>query len=83
MHINMFPESMIALSREMAHHPELVRIINEENKGDTDPVVRFVTVLTYCGMVVDGTYSHADLEALADICFKKLVQMRTPLILLG
>jgi hypothetical protein len=73
MRLEFFPESYIQLGREIAHHPKLVSLLQQQEANEFE--IRIAVVAAYCEVMLDGLYSPKDLEKLADILLKRLQKM--------
>jgi hypothetical protein len=73
--IEMFPEPWIALNEEVGRHPELMKILGEQNQKD--PYVMLADVSFYCGVALDATYTKQDIEDLCVALQKILYRKRT------
>lgn len=77
--LELFPPEIIALNREVAHHPELMKIIaQQENK---DVYIRLLEIATYCNVLVVGDFTHRGILDLCETLTKKLYEKRTQLII--
>ena len=74
----MFSDARIALHQEIRNHPELIKRLNNHPVDEFE--VRMAEVCNYCEVILHGDYLPSDFDNIADICVKKLVAMRTPLI---
>lgn len=79
LHIEMFPESYVALNQELNNHPELCALL--ANHPPQEFEIRLAEIATYCGVLLDGTYTPDDLEKLADILWRKLREKSSLIIL--
>jgi hypothetical protein len=70
----MFPESFIALQREIEHHPLLVQRL-QKHAGLGIEVI-FAETCHYCGVLVNAEFDGEMLEALADTLYHKLQSMK-------
>lgn len=75
-----FPPQIIALNQEIVHHPELMKILrNQEVK---DVYIGILEIATYCDvLVVAEVYTHADILELCEKLTKCLYEKRTQLII--
>lgn len=76
-----FPESRIALAREVTNHPDLMNLISKHKQEDFEIIL--AEIAAYCEIVLDATYTQEDINKLCDILWKKLRDKRTPIILLN
>ena len=72
--IQQFPESYIALNRELSYHPQLVEFLQKHPANEFE--LRMAEICAYCSIALDGQYTPKDLERLADILLKRLVAKR-------
>lgn len=79
--LEFFPESRIALSREVAEHPPLLELLQKHPQAEFEIIL--AEIATYCGVVLDGTYTQEDLDKLCDILFKRLRAKRSSILLLN
>ena len=69
------PPEMIALQAEIAeHHKELQEFLN--SKAPLEMEEFFAEVAAYCGVMLDGLYSPADLINLCSVLHGKLFEKR-------
>lgn len=73
-YLNIWPDSIIALQREIPKHPKLVALLNNHAVADWE--VRLAEVANYCEIVLDGDYLPEDIEKLAGILEKRLIERR-------
>lgn len=79
--LEFFPESRIALSREVAEHPPLLELLQKHPQAEFEIIL--AEIASYCEIVLDGTYSQEDLDKLCDILFKRLRAKRSSILLLN
>ena len=77
--LDLYPQSLIDLNKELAHHPEVWPLMEEHPVADWPQ--RFGAVAAYCGIGMDEMYHPKDLENLAELLTKKLFEKRTSIIL--
>ncbi len=77
-HLVFFSQPLIDLNREIAHHPELVHILNEQPLEDLE--VRIAEVAAYCHLHLDDLYTPEDIDKIADMCTGYLRHKRTGII---
>lgn len=76
-----FSEARIALMRELKNHPELLTQLEDAAAaGTTDWSDQLGIIAAYFNVVMDGMYSHLDLEVLTDKLWHKLVAKRRNII---
>lgn len=68
--IDMFPEEITQLAQEINRHPNLKKILEANQHAGFSYL--FGVVGEYCGMVLDGVYSHDDIVKLAGVMVEKL-----------
>ena len=73
--IEMFPESYLALQKEVAFHPELVEYLQKPGKAN-DVMHQFAEIASFAGVVLDGFYTQAELTKLADVLVNRLQDLR-------
>lgn len=74
MHIEMWPEEIIALNKELAtgYHPEL----EDRLRGMDDFVERFGTIAAYCDVALDGVYTSDQMVAMVGAVFLDRLEKR-------
>lgn len=74
MHIEMWPEEIIALNKELAtgYHPEL----EDRLRGMNDFVERFGTIAAYCDVALDGVYTSDQMVAMVGAVFLDRLEKR-------
>ena len=72
----MFPEGYIALNRELATglHPKLYTQLNKQDVNEVD--IRLAVIASYCGVLLDGTYTLGERDKLCFILAGRLEAMR-------
>lgn len=73
-HINIWPDELIRLQREIPQHPKLGARL--QNHGATEWEVRIAEICNYCGVLVDGDYTPEDIQRLCGILERKLIERR-------
>jgi hypothetical protein len=76
--IEMFPEELIALNEEIAHHPILLARLQEQT--DPDIYIRINEIAAYCGILLDGMYTRDEVIKLCTLLREKLFKSRTIVI---
>jgi hypothetical protein len=76
--LDFFSDALIALNREVSKHPDLVELLQKQELRDME--VRLAEVAAYCGVALDGDYYPADINNIADICTRRLMEKRTGII---
>lgn len=69
-----FPDSYIALNREVAEHPKLVELLQNQEANEFE--VRLAQIAAYCDVMLDDYYIPSDLEAIAELLWKRLRDKR-------
>lgn len=77
--LEFFPPQIIALNREVAHHPALMKILSEQPNKDV--YIRLLEIATYCNILLIGDYSHARILEVCEECTKALYRKRTSIII--
>lgn len=74
-----FSPDKIALMLEIRKHPELIKLLAESEVKDWEE--QLAGIAAYCGIVVDGAYTEAELDRLCAVLIHRLQEKRTLLIL--
>lgn len=77
--IEYFPQAYQDLNRELVNHPKLLELLAKHPANEFE--VRLSEIAAYCDVILDGQYFPSELEKLAEILVKKLVEKRVPVIL--
>jgi hypothetical protein len=77
--LQFFPESLQELRVEIAYHQVLQQRLHDQE--DKDIYIQLSEIAAHCGMLLEGTYTRADVLELVDVMIQKLKAMRTPLVL--
>lgn len=72
--IQQFPESFIALNRELQYHPTLVEFLQKHPANEFE--LRMAEIAAYCSVALDGQYTPGDMDGLAKILLKRLQERR-------
>lgn len=76
----LFDDRIIALNREVAQHPELQKILREQEVKDI--YIALLEIATYCDVVVvHDIYTKEDTLQLCETLTKELYQKRTQIII--
>jgi len=75
-----FSEAFQALSQEITYHPALQEKLRWKENSNLDATDKMAVIAAHCGIILDGYYDLNDLEALAELCFKRLRAMRVEII---
>lgn len=78
-HLEFFPESRIALSREIQYHPALLALLQNHAQAEFEIII--AEIAAYCEVVLDGIYTQESIDKLCDILYWKLREKRTGIIL--
>lgn len=73
-HINIWPEEFIELNRECANHPKLQTLLANHPAGEWE--IRIAEIALYCEVIVDGDYLPEQMQQLAGILYRKLIEKR-------
>lgn len=73
-HINIWPDDIIQLNREIIHHPKLMERLANHPSAEWE--IKLAEIAQYCEVMVDGTYLPEEIERLARILRIKLVEKR-------
>ncbi len=77
--IEYFPQNYQDLNREIVNHPKLLELLQKHPPNEFE--LRLAEIAAYCDVVLDGQYFPSELDKLAGILVKKLVEKRVPIIL--
>lgn len=77
-HINIWPEELIQLNRELIHHPVLMNLLANHERNDkiNEWEVKLAEIAVYCEVLLDGEYNEEELVKLCGILYKKLIERR-------
>jgi hypothetical protein len=80
--MHLFPPEVIRLQMEIAfNHPKLKKILDESARdGSYDPENFFGNVFAYCGVQLDGSYTH---DYLVEEAYKCLVNKHNKNAIMG
>ena len=73
-HLNIFPDEIIALNREVVNHPKLQERL--ANHGMAEWEIKLAEIALYCEVIVDGDYMPEQMVHLSGILLKKLIEKR-------
>lgn len=79
--VELFPEAVFELQRELEHHPEITSKLKAENIGTSDWAARLAKVARECNVYLNGDYSEADIEEICRTLISRLRTRRLNLIL--
>ena len=75
MKVEIFPDEVIELNREVANHPALMKILSEQEHKN-DMYIMLCEVAAYCSVVLDGYYTKDDILALCNMLRLELLKKR-------
>lgn len=73
--IEMFPEELTDLHKEIHHHPKLLALLH--GQPDKDVYIQILEIAAYCDIFVMGTYTRDDMLELCKKLTRKLQSSRT------
>lgn len=73
-----FPEELIQLNQEVTNHPALMTLLAKHSQSEW--LLKFLEICTYCKVAVDGEYTEEDLRKVALICIERLQKRRAIII---
>ena len=79
LNIEIFPQQVLDLHTEVRKHPDLMRILHDQENKDV--YIQILEVATHCEIAVTGTYTHQDILDLCAMLTKKLYSMRSIIVL--
>lgn len=74
-----FPQELIDLRIEISKHPDLLKILAEQE--DKDVYIQILEIAAYCKILVIGEYTRDDMLNLCTMLTQKLMSMRTIIVL--
>lgn len=74
-HINIFPDEVIHLQREIINHPKLMNRLANNHRADSWET-KLAEIAHYCDMILDGDYTEEDIKRICTILEKKLIERR-------
>jgi hypothetical protein len=76
--IQLFPEEIIALNRELASglHPELELTLKAIGGGNENWVERYAAIAAYCEVALDGMYTPDQIVAICAVLLPRLERRR-------
>lgn len=72
--LNIFPEPLIALNREVLNHPKLMEYLGNHESAEWE--IKIAEICLYCEVIVDGIYLPEEMENLCSILVGKLIERR-------
>lgn len=73
-HLNIWPEELIHLNEETKNHPKLMALLANHPSAEWE--VKMAEIALYCSVIVDGDYLPEDMVRLAEILYRKLIELR-------
>lgn len=73
-HINIWPDELINLQREIAHHPDIQKLLANHPVAEWE--VKLAEIALYCEVIVDGHYEPEEIKKLCGILERKLKERR-------
>lgn len=74
LHVEMFPDELIALHQEIHHHPSLLVLL--AGQADKDIYIQICEIAAYCGVIVHGDYTKEDMLSLCEKLIEHLQKKR-------
>jgi len=75
----MFPAQIMDLYREIQHHPNLLKLLHDQDNKDV--YIQLMEIAAYCEIVVIGDFTRQDILELCTAMTKKLYSRRSSIIL--
>lgn len=75
----LYEQELQDLNREVAYHPDLQEILRKQEEKDF--YVQLADIALFCGVVLEGDYSKADVLKLCTVLTKKLYERRTGIMI--
>jgi hypothetical protein len=76
-----FPQEILDLHTEVRKHPPLLRLLHDQDNKDV--YIQLLEIATYCDILVIGDFTHAEILALCTKMTRKLIEMRTSIVITG
>lgn len=73
-HINIWPDELIQLNREVLNHPDLMERLAYHPAGEWE--IKITEIAHYCDVIVHGHYLPEEMVNLAGILLQKLIDRR-------
>lgn len=73
-HLNIWPEELIHLNQELIHHPKLQARLANHPSAEWE--IKMAEIALYCEVIVDGDYLPEEMQRLAGILYRKLIERR-------
>lgn len=73
--LEFFSDAMIALNKEIQHHPDLQEQLNHMPTHEME--VRLACIAAFCNVAMDGYFFKEELDEIAAMLFNKLREKRT------
>lgn len=77
--LEMFPTQITDLHTEVRKHPVLMKLLAEQENKDV--YIQLLEIASYCGIVVSGDYTQAQILALCEEMTKHLYVRRTGIVI--
>lgn len=74
-----FPQELIDLRLEITKHPDLLKILHEQE--DKDVYIQILEIAAYCKILVMGEYTRDDMLNLCKMLTEKLMSMRVIIVI--
>lgn len=79
--LEFFPESLIALQRELPNHPVLCERLSRHSPTEFE--IRLAEIALYCNVILDGSYSPDDVDGICHVLWKKLKEKDSGIIIIN
>lgn len=76
-YINIYPDELIELNKELKHHPRLMLLLG--NHGMHEWEIKMAEIARYCGIVMNGDYTEEDIVKLCKLLLPRLIAKREDL----
>ncbi len=77
-----FPESAIALHKEVENHPMLQARLAQYGSGGGDEMIKKIgEIAAYCGILLEDMYDEAKLDSLCKLLVAELKKKSTVLVM--
>lgn len=73
-HLNIWPQELIELNQEILNHPKLQERLANHPVAEWE--IKMAEIALYCEVIVDGDYLPEDMQRLAGILYRKLIERR-------
>lgn len=75
MHYQYFPPVLIELNKEIQHHPELIKKLQEYTLDDQE--IKLAAICKYVGIELDGYFTPQEILEVCRLCYLSLKEMNT------